>query len=209
MKQKINDLTQGNLFRKILIFSIPLILSNLLQVLFNMADLAVIGRFSGPISLGAVGSTSTLVMMFTGFLIGLSGGINVLVALYYGANDKEGLSKVVHSAAIVSAIIGILLLISGTGLSGWMLSLLKTKPELLSKATLYLRIYYLGMPALAIYNFGNAVYSAIGNTKKPLCYLSISGVLNIVLNLFLSSSAIWMSPALPLQVSFPNMYRPD
>lgn len=184
MKQKINDLTQGNLFHKILIFSIPLILSNLLQVLFNMADLAVIGRFSGPISLGAVGSTSTLVMMFTGFLIGLSSGINVLVALYYGANDKEGLSKVVHSAAIVSAIIGILLLICGTGLSGWMLSLLKTKPELLSKATLYLRIYYLGMPALAIYNFGNAVYSAIGNTKKPLCYLSISGVLNIVLNLF-------------------------
>ena len=184
MKQNMQDLTEGSLGKKILIFSVPLMLSNLLQVLFNMADIAVIGQFAGSLSLGAVGSTATLVTMFTGFLIGLSGGINVLTALYYGAKDKDSLSKTIHSAALVSLIMGVLLLVLGVGLSEWMLMALKTKKELLDKAVLYLRIYYLGMPALAIYNFGNAVYSAVGNTKKPLYYLGFSGVLNIILNLF-------------------------
>ena len=184
MKQNMQDLTEGSLGKKILIFSVPLMLSNLLQVLFNMADIAVIGQFAGSLSLGAVGSTATLVTMFTGFLIGLSGGINVLTALYYGAKDKDSLSKTIHSAALVSLIMGVLLLVLGVGLSEWMLTALKTKEELLDKAVLYLRIYYLGMPALAIYNFGNAVYSAVGNTKKPLYYLGFSGVLNIILNLF-------------------------
>ena len=184
MKQNMQDLTEGSLGKKILIFSVPLMLSNLLQVLFNMADIAVIGQFAGSLSLGAVGSTATLVTMFTGFLIGLSGGINVLTALYYGAKDKDSLSKTIHSAALVSLIMGVLLLVLGVGLSEWMLTALKTKEELLDKAVLYLRIYYLGMPALAIYNFGNAVYSAVGNTKKPLYYLGFSGVLNIFLNLF-------------------------
>ena len=179
MKQNMQDLTEGSLGKKILIFSVPLMLSNLLQVLFNMADIAVIGQFAGSLSLGAVGSTATLVTMFTGFLIGLSGGINVLTALYYGAKDKDSLSKTIHSAALVSLIMGVLLLVLGVGLSEWMLTALKTKEELLDKAVLYL-----GMPALAIYNFGNAVYSAVGNTKKPLYYLGFSGVLNIILNLF-------------------------
>ena len=98
MKQNMQDLTEGPLGKKILIFSVPLMLSNLLQVLFNMADIAVIGQFAGSLSLGAVGSTATLVTMFTGFLIGLSGGINVLTALYYGAKDRESLSKTIHSA---------------------------------------------------------------------------------------------------------------
>ena len=184
MKQNMQDLTEGSLGKKILVFSVPLMLSNLLQVLFNMADIAVIGQFAGSLSLGAVGSTATLVTMFTGFLIGLSGGINVLTALYYGAKDKGSLSKTIHSAALVSLIMGIFLLVLGVGLSEWMLTMLKTREELLDKAVLYLRIYYLGMPALAIYNFGNAVYSAVGNTKKPLYYLGFSGVLNIILNLF-------------------------
>ena len=157
------DLTEGPLGKKILIFSVPLMLSNLLQVLFNMADIAVIGQFAGSLSLGAVGSTATL---------------------YYGAKDKDSLSKTIHSAALVSLIMGVLLLVLGVGLSEWMLTMLKTREELLDKAVLYLRIYYLGMPALAIYNFGNAVYSAVGNTKKPLYYLGFSGVLNIILNLF-------------------------
>ena len=104
MKQNMQDLTEGPLGKKILIFSVPLMLSNLLQVLFNMADIAVIGQFAGSLSLGAVGSTATLVTMFTGFLIGLSGGINVLTALYYGAKDRESLSKTIHSAALVSLI---------------------------------------------------------------------------------------------------------
>ena len=166
MKQNMQDLTEGSLGKKILIFSVPLMLSNLLQVLFNMADIAVIGQFAGSLSLGAVGSTATLVTMFTGFLIGLSGGINVLTALYYGAKDKDSLSKTIHSAALVSLIMGVLLLVLGVGLSEWMLTALKTKEELLDKAVLYLRIYYLGMPALAIYNFGNAVYSPWRNSNR-------------------------------------------
>ena len=120
MKQNMQDLTEGSLGKKILIFSVPLMLSNLLQVLFNMADIAVIGQFAGSLSLGAVGSTATLVTMFTGFLIGLSGGINVLTALYYGAKDKDSLSKTIHSAALVSLIMGVLLLVLGVGLSEWM-----------------------------------------------------------------------------------------
>ena len=126
MKQNMQDLTEGPLGKKILIFSVPLMLSNLLQVLFNMADIAVIGQFAGSLSLGAVGSTATLVTMFTGFLIGLSGGINVLTALYYGAKDRESLSKTIHSAALVSLIMGVLLLVLGVGLSEWMLTMLKT-----------------------------------------------------------------------------------
>lgn len=184
MKANMQDLTEGSLSKKILIFSFPLMLSNLLQVLFNMSDIAVIGQFAGSDSLGAVGSTSVLVNMFTGFLIGLSGGINVLTALYYGAGDKEGLHRTIHSAALISLIMGGILAIVGVGGAEWMLRALHTREELLDKAVLYLRIYYLGMPALGIYNFGNAVLSAVGDTKKPLYYMSFAGVLNIALNLF-------------------------
>ena len=178
------DLTTGSLWKKILLFSIPLMISNLLQVLFNMADVAVVGRFAGAMALGSVGSTTTLVTLFTGFLIGLSGGINVLVALRYGAKDRQGIVDTVHSAAIVSFLVGILLLGIGVGFARPILELLRTKSELIEGAVLYLRIYFFGMPALAIYNFGNAVFSATGDTKKPLTYLTIAGVLNVGLNLF-------------------------
>ena len=148
-KQISKDLTQGSLAKKILFFSIPLIVSNLLQVLFNMADVAVVGQFAGAMALGSVGSTVTLVAMFTGFLIGLSGGINVLVALHFGAKDKESLSKTIHSAAIVSFLTGVVLLLVGVLFSEGILTLLQTKPELIDGAVLYIRIYFLGMPAIA------------------------------------------------------------
>lgn len=182
--QDMQDLTKGSLVKKILIFSVPLIISNLLQVLFNMADVAVVGQFAGPMALGSVGSTTTLVAMFTGFLIGLSGGINVLVALHFGAKNKENLSQTIHSAAIVSLLTGVALLLIGVGFSKGILEILQTKPELIDGAVLYIRIYFLGMPAMAIYNFGNAVFSAVGDTKRPLRYLLLAGVLNVILNLF-------------------------
>lgn len=169
--------------RQILLFSLPLMASNVLQVLFNMADIAVIGRFAGSISLAAVGSTSTAVTLLTGILIGLGGGINALVARYYGAKDQQELQRTVHSSAIICLICGILITVFGFFGSRPLLRLLNTKPELLDKATLYMQIYFCGMPALALYNFGNAVYSAIGNTKKPLYYLLLAGVVNVVLNL--------------------------
>ena len=184
MKSTTKTLTEGPLARQILMVSLPLMLSNLLQVLFNMSDVAVVGRFAGSTALGAVGSTSILVTLFTGFLIGLSNGINVLVARFYGARHPRDVEKTVHSAAIVSLISGVVLLFVGLLGSPFMLRLLNTKADLLPGAILYLRVYFLGMPALALYNFGNAVFSAIGDTKKPLTYLSIAGGLNIVLNLF-------------------------
>ena len=175
---------QGPRAKQILRVSLPLALSNLLQVLVNMSDVAVVGRFAGSTALGAVGSTSIFVTLFTGFLIGLSNGINVLVARFYGAKHPGDVKKTVHSALIISFIAGVILLFVGLLGSPALLELLNTKPDLLPGAILYLRVYFLGMPALALYNFGNAVFSAIGDTKKPLVYLSIAGALNIVLNLF-------------------------
>lgn len=178
------DLTTGSLWKKMLIFSAPLMLSNVLQILFNMADVAVIGRFAGSLSLGSVGSTTTLVAMFTGFLIGMSGGINVLVARYFGAKDQKAVMQTVHTAALLSLLVGLVIMSLGLGFSRGILQLMNTKPELIDGAVLYLRTYLLGMPALAIYNFGNAVFSAIGDTKRPLVYLIIAGIVNVVLNLF-------------------------
>ena len=184
MKSNTKSLTEGPLAKQILLVSLPLALSNLLQVLFNMSDVAVVGRFAGSTALGAVGSTSILVSLFTGFLIGLSGGINVLVARFYGARHTDDVRRTVHSALVVSLIAGVVLLFVGLLGSPALLRLLNTKEDLLPGAILYLRVYFLGMPALALYNFGNAIFSAIGDTKKPLYFLSIAGVLNILLNLF-------------------------
>lgn len=183
-RQGRQDLTQGALGKRIVLFSIPLILSNLLQVLFNMADVAVVGRFGGPGALGSVGSTTILVSLFTGLLIGLSSGVNVLTALHFGAKARRELAETVHASALICALAGALLLAVGAVFARPILELLRTKDELIDGAVLYLRIYVLGMPALGVYNFGNAVFSAIGDTQRPLRYLSAAGVLNIVLNLF-------------------------
>ncbi len=182
MNNKVSNLTSGSLFKNIFFFSVPLMISNVLQVLFNMADIAVVGRFSGSTALGSVGSTATLVSLFTGFLIGLGSGVSALVARRYGAGDSRGVVRTVHSAAIVCFITGVVILAFGEIFTDVFLSLLGTKPELIDGATLYLRIYFLGMPAVALYNFGSAVFSAVGQTKKPLYFLFIAGVTNVILN---------------------------
>ena len=176
-------LTQGPLGRQILRFSLPLVLSNMLQILFNLADVAVVGQFAGTLALGAVGSTSILASMFVGFFLGLAGGINVQTARTFGAQDHTALKATVHSAAIVSLLLGIAVMVLGLAFSRPVLELLGTKPELIDGAVLYIRLYLLGVPALAVFNFGNAVFSAVGNTKKPLQYLSAAGVVNVGLNL--------------------------
>lgn len=177
-------MTEGPLAWQILLVSVPLALSNLLQVLFNMSDIAVVGRFAGSTALGAVGSTTIMVTLFTGFIIGLSNGVNVLVARHYGAYRPKDVHKIVHVGLPVSFFVGCVLLVLGVLGSPALLRLMNTKEDLLPGAVLYLRVYFLGLPALALYNFGNAIFSAIGDTKRPLCYLSIAGGLNIVLNLF-------------------------
>lgn len=184
MKQELRDLTEGSIGRKMLLYSLPLMISNMLQVLFNMADVAVVGQFAGPHAMGSVGSTTILVSVFTEFLIGMSSGINVLTALHYGAKNKKSLSETVHSALLLSLIIGIVILGCGQFFSKAILILLHTKEELVDGALLYMRIYFIGMPAMAIYNFGNAVYNAAGDTKKPLTFLFIAGAVNVILNLF-------------------------
>lgn len=178
------NLTKGNLWKQIFVFSLPLMISNLLQVLFNMADIAVVGRFAGSTALGAVGSTTTLVTLFTGFLIGMAGGVNVLIARYLGAKRPKSVEDAAHTAVIICQLTGIVIMAAGLLFAYDILHLLHTKDELIAGAALYLRIYFLGMPALAIYNYGNAVFSAVGNTKKPLYYLTFAGIVNIVLNLF-------------------------
>ena len=183
MSAKNVTMTEGSLGKKILLFSLPLMLSNILQILFTMADVAVVGRFAGSLALGSVGSTTTLIMLFIGFLIGVGSGINVIVARFCGARDQKSAQETIHTAAILSLLIGLAVMGMGELLARPLLELLGTKSDLIDGATVYLRIYFLGLPALAVFNFGNAVLSAVGDTKRPLLYLSLSGVLNVVLNL--------------------------
>lgn len=183
MKKYEQDMTQGSLWKQMWKYSVPLMFTNVLQVLFNLADLAVVGQFGGSGALGSVGSTTTLVTLFTGLLIGLSGGTNVLVALARGQKNTKKTEDTVHTAAVISFVAGLLVSAFGIIFAKQMLTAMNTRPELLDGAVLYFRIYFLGMPALSMYNFGNAVLGAVGDTKRPLYYLSFAGVINIILNL--------------------------
>lgn len=177
------SMTQGSLWKNIFLFSLPLIFSQLLQVMFNMADVAVVGKFAGATALGAVGSTTTLVTLFTGFLIGMGSGVNVCVAQHLGAGKTQQVRRCVHTALLLCTGAGVVIaVVCFFGAEGF-LTLLNTKPDLLPGAVLYFRIYALGMPALGIFNFGNAVLSANGDTTRPLAYLTLAGVLNVILNL--------------------------
>ena len=178
------DFCEGSLWKKIFLFSMPLMFSNVLQVVFNMSDVAVVGKFAGPIALGAVGSTSILVTLFTGILLGLSSGVNALTALYIGSKKETDVKETVHTAAILCFCTGVFIALLGIAFSRPILTAMHTKEELIEDALIYLRIYLLGMPALGIFNFGNSVLSAAGDTKRPLYYLSLAGVLNILMNLF-------------------------
>ena len=177
------DLTEGALAPQIVLFTLPLIFSNLLQVMFNMVDVAVVGRFAGSLALGSVGSTATLVSLFTSLLIGMADGINVLTATAFGARDRRAQEETVHSAALISLLMGCIIMVLGWLLARPILMLMNTKSELIDGAVLYMQIYFLGMPAAALFNFGNGVFSAVGNTRRPLMYLSIAGGVNVVLNL--------------------------
>ncbi len=184
MKKYEQDMTQGSLWKQIWKYSLPLMFTNVLQVIFNLADIAVVGQFGGSGALGSVGSTTILVTLFTGLLIGLSGGVNVLVAQARGEKNSGRTSDTVHTAAVISLAAGILVTVVCIVFAESILVAMNTKPELLDGAVLYFRIYFMGAPAMALYNYGNAVLGAIGDTKRPLIYLGIAGILNVVLNLF-------------------------
>lgn len=178
------NLTRGNLWKQMLLFILPLMASNLLQVLFNMSDIAVVGQFAGSHALGSVGSTSTLVTLYTGFLIGMGAGINVLTARFLGAREQTDVRETVHTAAVLSLAMGILFAALCFFLAQPLLTLLGTKDELIDGAILYLHIYAFGLPAMALYNFGSAILTASGDTRRPLLFLAIAGGLNVCLNLF-------------------------
>lgn len=178
------DMCSGPILGKVLLFSIPLILSGILQLLFNAADVIVVGRYAGSQALAAVGSTGALINLLTNVFIGLSVGVNVLIAQYYGAKREKDVSETVHTAVAISLLCGVLLIFIGVPLSRPMLELMGTPEDVIDLSVLYMRIIFCGMPVMMLYNFGNAVLRAVGDTRRPLYFLMAAGVINVILNLF-------------------------
>lgn len=186
MREKTNeiDMTSGPLIPKILAFSIPLMLSGILQLLFNAADIIVVGQFTSAQAMAAVGSTSSLNNLIVNIFVGLSIGSNVLMARFYGAHNQEGIHTIVHTSILLSLIAGLFLVVLGVALANPLLTLMGTPDDVIDQSVLYMRIVFLGMPALLTYDFGAGILRAIGDTKRPLLYLLISGIINVCLNLF-------------------------
>ena len=177
------DMTNGPIFSKVLLFSLPLMLTGILQLLFNAADMIVVGKFAGSLALAAVGSTGSLINLLVNVFIGTSTGANVLTARFYGSHNEAEMHKCVHTSMALSGILGIFVGIFGSILSTPMLKIMHTDPDVLPLSALYLRIYFLGIPATVVYNFGAAILRGIGDTDRPLRFLFISGVINVILNL--------------------------
>lgn len=185
MKQKSYeiDMCSGPLFGKIIAFSVPLMLSGILQLLFNAADIIVVGRFAGSHSMAAVGSTSALINLMVNVFIGFSIGANVLVARYYGEHNERDVEETVHTSVLMALVSGGVLILLGVGLSRTLLIMMATPEDVIDLSTLYMRIFFLGMPASLVYNFGSAILRAVGDTRRPLMFLFLAGVVNVVLNL--------------------------
>ncbi len=177
------DMCSGPILSKMLLFALPLMLSSVLQLLFNAADVVVVGKFAGDNSLAAVGCTGSLVNLLVNLFVGLSVGANVMAARHYGAKQDEELSRTVHTAVTVAAISGIILTFIGVIFADNILRLMSTPEPVLPLAALYLRIYFGGMVANMLYNFGSAILRAVGDTKRPMYFLTFAGVVNVVLNL--------------------------
>jgi len=183
MKKHTVDMTKGNIFRLIVAFAIPIMISGVLQTLYNAADMIVVGKFAGKQSLAAVGSTSSAINLMLNIFIGLSSATNVIVARKFGAGNKSGVSKAVHTAVAVCLAGGVFLLIAGILLSKQILLWMGSPDDVINLSVLYMRIYFIGIPAMLIYNFGSAILRAVGDSKRPTYYLMLSGVINVVLNL--------------------------
>ena len=185
MKKYEVDMCNGPLFKQIVIFAIPLIFSEALQLLFNAADTVVVGKFAGEEALAAVGSTSSLINLLLNLVIGLSMGAGVVVAKNYGSKDKKSVQESVHTSIATAIISGIIMLFIGLLLTKPLLRMMKTPEEIINLSSLYMQIYFLGMPANMLYNFGASILRAAGDTRRPLFILSFAGVINVILNLIL------------------------
>ena len=177
------DMLNGPVLVPLIRFALPLMASGILQLMFNAADVIVVGRFAGDNALAAVGSTGSLTSLIINLFMGLSIGANVVAARYYGAQDYRGMSNTVHTSMLISVIFGVLLTIVGVVFAPTFLEWMGSPEEVIGLASVYLRIYFCGMLAVMTYNFGAAILRSIGDTKRPLIYLTIAGVVNVVLNL--------------------------
>lgn len=179
------DMCNGTIMDKLISFSLPLMLSGILQLLFNAVDIVVVGRFTGSQALAAVGSTTALINLFINLFIGVSLGANVLVARYYAAGKQKEMSETVHTAMLFALISGCVMVLAGLFFSRGALELMDTPDDVISQAALYMKIYFMGMPFFMLYNYGAAILRAVGDTKRPLLFLVISGAANAALNLLL------------------------
>lgn len=177
------DMCNGSIAKKMIVFAVPLMLSGILQLLFNAADVIVVGKYAGDASLAAVGSTTSLINLTTNLFIGLSVGANVLTANYFAAGHEEDLKSTVHTSMMLSVLGGIFLTVVGIVFAPYILHLMNTPDDVIDLATIYLRTYFCGMTAVMVYNFGSAVLRAVGDTKRPLYFLTLAGVINVCLNL--------------------------
>ena len=177
------DMIHGPLLGNVLLYAFPLMLSGILQLLFNAADVIVVGRFAGPQALAAVGSTGSLTGLLTNLFIGLSIGTNVLVARYYGAQNYESIKETIDTSIITAFFGGVILVLVGLFASRPMLTLMGTPDDVIDLSVLYMQILFAGMPFQMLYNFGAAILRSVGDTRRPLYFLTIAGVVNVVLNL--------------------------
>ena len=179
------DMCNGSILDKLVSFSIPLMLSGILQLLFNAVDIIVVGQFTGNEALAAVGSTTALINVFVNLFIGISLGASVLAARFYATGQEKEMSETVHTSITLALISGIAMGIIGVIAAKGALELMDTPDNVLNLSTLYMRIYFMGMPFFMLYNYGAAILRAVGDTKRPLLFLIISGATNVVLNLLL------------------------
>lgn len=179
------DMCNGSIMDKLISFSIPLMLSGILQLLFNAVDIIVVGRFTGSQALAAVGSTTALINVFTNLFIGVSLGANVLAARFYASGRKKEMSETVHTSILFALLSGIVMVFVGLFFSRAALELMDTPADVIDQSALYMQIYFAGMPFFMLYNYGAAILRAVGDTKRPLFFLVIAGVINAGLNLFL------------------------
>ncbi|MCQ2506210.1 MAG: MATE family efflux transporter [Lachnospiraceae bacterium] len=177
------DMCTGRLASKMLLFTLPLIASSLLQLLFNAADMVVAGRYAGDTALASISGTSSITNLIINLFLGLSVGANVIVAKYYGQNSEEDVSECVHTSVVISLLAGAFLAVFGFAVARPVLTLMQTPENVIDGAVLYMRIYFLGMPIIMLYNFTSAILRAVGDTRRPLIYLAIAGAINVVLNM--------------------------
>lgn len=203
----------GPVLRKMIVFTLPIMFSGLFQLLFNATDIIVVGKFAGDNALAAVGSNTALINLMTNLFIGLSIGVNVVAARYCGAKDVKELKKTVHTSMLISVISGVILMAVGLCFAEQMLRLMQTPDSIIGMAADYLRIYFCGMPFMMIYNFGNAILRAAGDTNRPMLFLIVAGVVNVLLDMFfvialnMSAAGVGLATSLSQGVSAVMMIR--